>query len=47
MSSSSRVDWRDDSIDAEPWLDFSMLAPDAPVTLRLSKVDEEAGFSDD
>jgi len=36
------VDWRDDSIDAEAWLDFS-----APGTLRLSKVDPEADFSYD
>jgi CubicO group peptidase (beta-lactamase class C family) len=36
------VDWRDDSIDAEAWLDFS-----APATLRLSKVDPEADFSYD
>lgn len=41
------VDWRDDSIDAESWLDFSMPAPGAPVTLRLSKVDPEADFSYD
>jgi CubicO group peptidase (beta-lactamase class C family) len=36
------VDWRDDSIDAEAWLDFS-----TPATLRLSKVDPEADFSYD
>jgi CubicO group peptidase (beta-lactamase class C family) len=36
------VDWRDDSIDAEAWLDFA-----APGTLRLSKVDPEADFSYD
>jgi CubicO group peptidase (beta-lactamase class C family) len=36
------VDWRDDSIDAEAWLDFT-----APGTLRLSKVDPEADFSYD
>jgi CubicO group peptidase (beta-lactamase class C family) len=36
------VDWRDDSVDAEAWLDFS-----APGTLRLSKVDPEADFSYD
>jgi CubicO group peptidase (beta-lactamase class C family) len=36
------VDWRDDSIDAEAWLDFSV-----PGTLRLSKVDLEADFSYD
>ena len=36
------VDWRDDSSDAEAWLDFT-----APGTLRLSKVDPEADFSYD
>jgi CubicO group peptidase (beta-lactamase class C family) len=36
------VDWRDDSIDAEAWLDFS-----PPATLRLSKIDPEADFSYD
>jgi CubicO group peptidase (beta-lactamase class C family) len=36
------VDWRDDSIDAEAWLDFS-----TPATLQLSKVDPEADFSYD
>jgi CubicO group peptidase (beta-lactamase class C family) len=36
------VDWRDDSIDAEAWLDFP-----APASLRLSKVDPEADFSYD
>jgi CubicO group peptidase (beta-lactamase class C family) len=36
------VDWRDDSIDAEAWLDFSTRG-----TLRLSKVDPEADFSYD
>lgn len=36
------VDWRDDSIDAEAWLDFSI-----PGTLRLNKVDPDADFSYD
>jgi CubicO group peptidase (beta-lactamase class C family) len=36
------VDWSDDSIDAEAWLDFS-----TPGTLRLSKVDRQADFSYD
>jgi len=36
------VDWRDDSVDAEAWLDFSV-----PGALRLSKVDPEADFSYD
>ena len=41
------VDWRDDSIDAEAWLDFSSPAAGVPMTLRLSKVDPEADFSYD
>ena len=41
------VDWRDDSIDAEAWLDFSPLVAGAPTALRLSKVDPEADFSYD
>ncbi len=46
------VDWRDDSIDAEAWLDFTMPkdgGPEAggPMQLRLSKVDPEADFSYD
>jgi hypothetical protein len=42
------VDWRDDSIDAEPWLTFSP-APEkgAPPALTLSKVDPNADFSYD
>jgi CubicO group peptidase (beta-lactamase class C family) len=36
------VEWRDDSIDAEAWLDFP-----APGTLRLNKIDPEADFSYD
>ncbi|HEY7639591.1 MAG TPA: serine hydrolase [Steroidobacteraceae bacterium] len=40
------VDWRDDSIDAEAWLDFST-PPVIPMGLRLSKVDPEADFSYD
>jgi CubicO group peptidase (beta-lactamase class C family) len=41
------VDWRDDSIDAEAWLDFPAPNPGEPVVLRLSKVDPEADFSYD
>ena len=41
------VDWRDDSIDAEAWLDFSSPQAGAPMRLRLSKVDPEADFSYD
>ena len=41
------VDWRDDSIDAEAWLEFSSPQPGAPQALRLSKVDPEADFSYD
>ena len=40
------VDWRDDSIDAEAWLDFST-PPVIPMGLRLSKIDPEADFSYD
>jgi CubicO group peptidase (beta-lactamase class C family) len=41
------VDWRDDSIDAEAWLDFSSPQPGASLAMRLSKVDPEADFSYD
>lgn len=41
------VDWRDDSIDAEAWLDFAPPATGVPIALRLSKVDPEADFSYD
>lgn len=41
------VDWRDDSIDAEAWLDFPAPQPGAPLAMRLSKVDPEADFSYD
>jgi CubicO group peptidase (beta-lactamase class C family) len=41
------VDWRDDSIDAEAWLDFSAPDPGGLVTLRLSKIDPKADFSYD
>jgi len=41
------VDWSDDSIDAEAWLDFSLPVSGAPPALRLSKVDPEADFSYD
>jgi CubicO group peptidase (beta-lactamase class C family) len=49
MQASQRllVDWLDDSVDAEAWLDFSEAGAGAPVTLRLSKVDPEADFSYD
>jgi CubicO group peptidase (beta-lactamase class C family) len=40
------VDWRDDSIDAEAWLNFST-PPVIPMGLRLNKVDPEADFSYD
>jgi CubicO group peptidase (beta-lactamase class C family) len=43
----SLVDWRDDSIDAEAWLDFSPPASGAAMALRMSKVDPEADFSYD
>ena len=41
------VDWDDDSVDAEPWLDFTAAADGSPATLRLSHVDPEADFSYD
>src|SRR5688572_1673511 len=41
------ADWRDDSIDAEAWLDFSPSASGAAMALRMSKVDPEADFSYD
>jgi CubicO group peptidase (beta-lactamase class C family) len=41
------VDWLDDSVDAESWLEFSEPGAGAPTTLRLSKVDPEADFSYD
>ncbi len=39
------VDWHDDSVDAEAWLDFG--TGDAPASLRMAKVDPEADFSYD
>jgi len=41
------VDWRDVSVDAEPWLAFAGADQGLPVTLKLSKVDPDADFSYD
>jgi CubicO group peptidase (beta-lactamase class C family) len=41
------VDWFDDSVDAEAWLDFSAATGTQPVTLSMSKVDPDADFSYD
>jgi microsomal dipeptidase-like Zn-dependent dipeptidase/CubicO group peptidase (beta-lactamase class C family) len=38
------IDWDEDSVDAEAWLEFS---GDKPHTLKLAKVDPEADFSFD
>jgi CubicO group peptidase (beta-lactamase class C family) len=41
------ADWRDDSVDAEAWLDFAPTRGNAPITLTMAKVDPEADFSYD
>ncbi|MEO8671907.1 MAG: serine hydrolase [Tahibacter sp.] len=41
------VDWDDDSVDAEAWLDFSAATDGGPMKLRMSKVDPAADFSFD
>ncbi|WP_255911268.1 serine hydrolase [Tahibacter harae] len=41
------VDWDDDSVDAEPWLDFAPAADGKPAGLRLAHVDPGADFSYD
>ena len=40
------VDWDDDSVDAEAWLDF-VSASDGRAHLRMEKVDPQADFSFD
>ena len=40
------VDWRDESVDTEAWLDFAKAA-DGSQTLKMAKVDPEADFSSD
>ena len=40
------VDWHDDSVDVEPWLNFAQTA-DGPTTLTLDKVDPEGDQSYD
>ena len=48
MQSRSRwlVDWRDETLDTEAWLDFAGATTDAR-TLRMAKVDPTADFSSD
>jgi hypothetical protein len=41
------VDWHDDSVDAEAWLDFASPHDNAPIALTMAKVDPEADFSYD
>ena len=41
------VDWDDDSVDAEAWLDFHGANGASPVRLNMAKVDPEADFSYD
>ncbi len=40
------VDWRDESVDTEAWLDFAKTA-DGSQKLKMAKVDPEADFSSD
>lgn len=41
------VDWDDDSVDAEAWLDFREASGDIPARLGMVKIDPEADFSYD
>ncbi|MEO8366779.1 MAG: serine hydrolase [Pseudoxanthomonas sp.] len=41
------VDWDDDSVDAEAWLDFHEASGASPARLNMAKVDPEADFSYD
>ena len=41
------VDWDDDSVDAEAWLDFHAADNASPARLAMAKVDPEADFSYD
>lgn len=41
------VDWDDVSVDAEPWLDFTVAESPQPIRLKLSHVDPDADFSYD
>ena len=41
------VDWDDDGVDAEAWLDFHGPSDTAPARLTMAKVDPEADFSYD
>jgi len=49
MSAAGRflVDWTDESVDAEPWLDFARPLENGGVTLSLGKIDPGADFSYD
>ncbi|MBC7988134.1 MAG: penicillin-binding protein, partial [Luteimonas sp.] len=40
------VDWRDESVDTEAWLDFAKDG-EGPPRLKMAKVDPEADFSSD
>ena len=41
------VDWDDDGVDAEAWLDFHEASGTSPARLNMAKVDPEADFSYD
>jgi hypothetical protein len=41
------VDWDDDSVDAEAWLEFVEQNEGTPPLLRMAKVDPQADFSFD
>jgi CubicO group peptidase (beta-lactamase class C family) len=41
------VDWDDDSVDAEAWLDFDEASGTSPTRLKMAKTDPEADFSYD
>lgn len=41
------VDWDDDSVDAEAWLDFHAASGTSPARLTMAKTDPEADFSYD
>lgn len=41
------VDWDDDGVDTEAWLDFHAASGASPARLSMAKVDPEADFSYD
>ena len=41
------VDWDDDRVDTEPWLEFADAGKNRPVSLTLAKIDPDADFSYD